>query len=53
VNYIPQLFIFFIILIGIICDGRVYSDCLYAEFIDSINEQILSKTITYDQSGIT
>jgi len=30
----------------------VFSDCLYPDFIDKLNEIIQSKTITYDDNGV-
>ncbi len=30
----------------------MFSDCLYPEFIDKINEIIQSKSLTYDDNGV-
>lgn len=37
---------------GVIVNGQVFSDCLAPPFIDLLNEQLSSKTITYDVPGV-
>lgn len=37
---------------GVIVKGQIFSDCLIPAFIDSLNEQLLTGTITYDEQGI-
>ena len=38
--------------LGKIVDGKVFSDCLFPEYIDTINEYILKLQINYDEQGI-
>jgi hypothetical protein len=36
---------------GLIKEAKVYSDCLYPEFISLVNEHIVS--VKYDREGLT
>lgn len=36
---------------GVIQEGRVYSDCLYPDFISTANEEI-NKKVRYDSEGL-
>jgi glutamyl/glutaminyl-tRNA synthetase len=37
---------------NLIVKGKAYSDCLFPDFIEAINENINSKTIHYDRNGV-
>lgn len=37
---------------GIIKEGKVYSDCLYPDFISIVNEEIM-KQVKYDHAGLS
>ena len=37
---------------GVIVQGQIFSDCLVPAFIDSLNDELATGTITYDQEGI-
>ena len=37
---------------GKIVNGQVYSDCLVPVFIDALNEELATGTVSYDVNGI-
>ena len=37
---------------NLIVQGKAYSDCLFPDFIEAINELINSKKINYDRRGV-
>ncbi len=40
-------------ILGIIVDAKVYSDCLFPDFIDSMNNTLINNKIRYDEHGMS
>ena len=39
-------------MLGVIVDGKIYSDCLHPDFIDEANNIIQNDKLTYDDKGV-